>query len=215
MSYSFDMQFEFVPAWQEALNTAADCALIVEQRENIRSLIKENIRFLKYRLGKNTPRPYEVENWVAAISTLRFVFWPEHELLALVGNAWPGLKGAFAKSVYFQNSTDQDYELKEWEGICPYFDNLCIEFERMTPAELAKTGLFGGYTPEELSGNVEYYRRTGMYAQVFKGLQLNDWLYGRNNPAFRRFSMGALQTQEKLLDAATYANALLRKGEYF
>lgn len=214
MSYSFEMQFKACNDWDEALRAAAECAEVIGHRENVRRLIKESIAYLHFRLGKNTPRPNEVENWVSAISTLRFVFWPEKKLLALVGGAWPGLDKVFAKNIYFQNSTDQDYGLETWQGVSPYFDSVQQRFANMTLDQLLESGLFEDYTREELSESLDYHIQSGAYKQVFNDLCLDDWLYGRNSPAFRRFSMGALQTQEELTDAALYATALLKKGEF-
>lgn len=210
MSYSFTMQFGHVRSWEEALTTAADCAQTIRTKEIIRKGIKDGIDgFARHHRGDDMPY-YGLGNWAVNITMLRFVCWPQYNLLGYVSSDWtePHLGWAFAKSIHFQNSTDQDYDYREWAG-SPYFNQVVDKYKHMPLAELLRTGMFDDYTLEELSQAPDYYSRSAVYKQIFKDLCLDDWLYGRDNPAFRRFVMGTIQTSEELQDAVIYAKKLL------
>lgn len=58
----------------------------------------------------------------------------------------------------------------------------------------------------EENGADEYYIRSALYAYIFDTLELNDWLYGRNNDVFERFSINGMDTSELAFDMSLYLN---------
>lgn len=54
---------------------------------------------------------------------MRFVYWDSQKILGLVidNPEANGLGEFFDHSIYFQNSTDQDYDIDVWPTSCPWF----------------------------------------------------------------------------------------------
>lgn len=60
----------------------------------------------------------EIE-WIRSLATSKFIYWPEYELLGVLGEG--NNRGT---TVSFQNSTNQDYNIQTWQGI-PLFEKVC------------------------------------------------------------------------------------------
>jgi hypothetical protein len=211
MSYGFDMSFCKIDDEAKVLQKMDDFI----QWLNKPAVAKEHIsRYITYSPAYkviNNPEAesasgvmIDTKNWLRRIFTAEFIYWPEHKLLALAGE-WPlsmteGNKtaenGVFDKNIYFQNSTDKDYELSTWSTLPesvigslltePVTQRKAIEYIDFDADE---------YTEEELSAPAdEYIFRIYVYQNIFDRLSLDEWLYGDNPTAFKRYKLCALLT---------------------
>ena len=95
---------------------------------------------VKKRIGKIDYKELTVDEtdldreWFCRVFTHRFFYDDEFGLLGIYGVPTVSRK-LFDKTVYFQNSCDQDYDFKDWEGI-PEFENIYNKFMGLTVEEL-------------------------------------------------------------------------------
>ena len=69
--------------------------------------------------------------WVQDIFQVRFVYWPQHKLLALCGDNYPeAVESLFGPQVAFQNCTDQDYEVDVWDSNISISKPLSTAFQK-------------------------------------------------------------------------------------
>lgn len=191
MSYSFELLFleQEIPTEGDALKCAMDMAkrlasdpaLAKEQIASFSLLIKKRLRMAgaKWWNGgverdafmRTEAARLAIETAIDSMFSLRFVYWPQHRLMAHVGGAISPQAREGMHDVFFQNSCDQDYEYSDWPDAIPFFKQ---EKERVLATPDAK--LVAGY-PDFDGEDVGYIRRTYLYDQIFKGLALNDWLW--------------------------------------
>jgi hypothetical protein len=209
MSYGFDISFMSADTLEEAMASANDFVSYVAKSGNIKQMLEDEKYFipsLRYFCGdvfSAEDREYAQaldDGWLQRFLSLRFVYWPAAKLLGLVGATWPNRKAFFAESVYFQNSTDQDYELDSWPKL-PFFDEIVKDHRNMTVQNLQRKPRWCDYTLEELGQDLDYYVRSDAYDQIYSQLSLDDWLWGRDNDAFVRFTLSALQSDERRFEA--------------
>ena len=207
MSYSFSMAFAPCDSFEQALVIGVQCADLLRKPENKKSLLRRNLMYIPSRRYTTHVTPFSDANWAHQLFTLRFVYWEDKKVLGLVMNDPQecGLDSFFHRSIYFQNSCDQDYDLNEWRGICRWFSDIATDHVGMTAQDLLKKGRWNDYTEEELNEDLDYHIRSDAYKEVFDELCLDDWLYGNSNPTFRQFSMAALQSMDDCLTAVRLA----------
>ena len=146
---------------------------------------------------------------------MRFVYWDSQKILGLeIDNPEAnGLGEFFDHSIYFQNSTDQDYDIDVWPTSCPWFSEIVANHSSITVQGLLKKERWNGTTAKDMEENFLYYVRSDIYGDVYSGLCLNNWLYGEEDRTFRRFSMAALQSTEDLMMAERLARSMCREIE--
>lgn len=133
--------------------------------------------------------------WLHALFELHFVFWPKYNLLGLIGDSYPEkvLKDTLPYSVYFQNNTDQDYELTEWPPL-PLFEKVIAQHpEGMSAKSLLQRGRLSDYSEEDIGANLPYYIRTDIYDDIFETLSIEDILESKKNTSIVRFTLCALE----------------------
>ena len=142
--------------------------------------------------------------WLNTLFEIQFVYWPEKELIGLCGNDYPGkIKDMFSGHVLFQNSTDQDYAYDVWPQI-NLFQKHVYESVTLDKESIMKkyADVNNDYSEEELKEcfgsdySSNYYRRTLVFDAVYKELALDDWLWGKDNPSFIKFTVQALNNDE-------------------
>ncbi len=114
--------------------------------------------------------------WLEALFTFRFLYWEEHKLLGIVMMPSESVSEKCPLSVYFQNSCDHDYPFSEWkEGNIPFFVEAVAKAENYTAEEIrAKVD----YEIED--DNLEYFRRSTCYDDIFETLAFDSWLYNHD-----------------------------------
>ena len=187
MSYSFSMGFAHANSLQEAMRIALEYTQSQMTEKNVKKTIKDNryyIHIPSVRTGyiadtESKTRRADVladtadRYWLEALFTFRFLYWEEHKLLGIVMMPSESVSEKWPLSVYFQNSCDQDYTFSEWkEGNIPFFVDAVAKAENYTAEEIhAKVG----YEIED--DDLEYFRRSTCYDDIFKTLAFDAWLY--------------------------------------
>lgn len=140
---------------------------------------------------------------------VQFVYFKKHKLLGVVGNyVLVGLGDMMDCWVYFQNSSERDYEPACWKGI-PLFEQIVAQHDKMSDQEIK--ALFGDEVNDS-ADCITYYRRIAVYDCIFDTLALNYWLCDveREEELFR-FTMTGLNTTEQKWKAEDYMEKLFKK----
>lgn len=113
--------------------------------------------------------------WFCRVFTHRFFYDDEFGLLGIYGVPTVSRK-LFDKTVDFQNSCDQDYDFKDWEGI-PEFENIYNKFMRLTVEELkAKIDYIDDdHIKENGEEELDYYRRSSAYEEIWERYEWSLW----------------------------------------
>lgn len=213
--YGFSMAFTPCNSFERALMIGAQCSDLLRKPENTKHLINDNLIFLPSLRYHDDVNPFSDGNWLHRFFTMRFVYWDSQKILGLVidNPEANGLGEFFDHSIYFQNSTDQDYDIDVWPTSCPWFSEIVANHSSITVQGLLKKERWNGTTAKDMEENFLYYVRSDIYGDVYSGLCLNNWLYGEEDRTFRRFSMAALQSTEDLMMAERLARSMCREIE--
>jgi len=159
------------------------------------------------------PETKFLQEWLESAFTARFTYWPAHSLLGLSGDKWPYacLPGtATHDAVTFQDSSDQDYAPSDWPQLL-FFQNKtyramhCPEHDLLAAMDIA---------PSDIPANESYYRRAYAYKMIESGLYLKDWMAGKDNEQFIRFSLCAIDSWRQMADLTAMARTLANKEIY-
>lgn len=103
----------------------------------------------------------------SAVFTMRFFYLAEHNLLGVFGVP-SGIEEIFDSTIYFQNSTDQDYEFDEWKGV-PIFEQIAENWKASTDEDVIRKYCEdrGMWDEDEGEINLDYYRRTFVYEEIW------------------------------------------------
>jgi hypothetical protein len=106
------------------------------------------------------------EAWAKGVFTMRFFYLAEHELLGVFGVPTV-VQDIFDKTIYFQNSCDQDYDFDEWAAV-PVFAQIAEKWRTATD-EAVKAKYIAERDGEcdEGCADLDYYRRTFAYDEIW------------------------------------------------
>lgn len=104
---------------------------------------------------------------------LRFIYWKNLELLGIMGDTDSGI------SIIFQNSTDQNYEFSCYKGI-KCISDIVTKYKIMDD-ESVKKKYQDRFGSQEDIGDIEYYRRSFCYNEIYKFLEINDFIYNKDS----------------------------------
>ena len=204
MSYDFNMGFAQANSLQEAMAIALEYTQSQMTEKNVRKAIGDNRYYIpSVRTGyiadaeSKTRRADVLANtadryWLEALFTFRFLYWEEHKLLGIVMMPSESVSEKWPLSVYFQNSCDHDYPFSEWkEGNIPFFVDTVAKAENYTAEEIrAKVD----YEIED--DNLEYFRRSTCYDDIFETLAFDSWLYNHDTDVpFVTFALQGIQNE--------------------
>ena len=204
MSYGFDMGFAQANSLQKAMKIALEYTQSQMTEKNIRKTIRDNRYYIpSVRTGyiadeesKNRRANVLADTadlyWLEALFTFRFLYWEEHKLLGIVMMPSESVSEKWPLSVYFQNSCDQDYPLSDWkEGNIPFFANAAAKAENYTAEEIRAK-----FDYEIEDEDLEYFRRSTCYDDIFKALALEPWLYNHyTDVPFVTFALQGVQNE--------------------
>lgn len=71
--------------------------------------------------------------------------------------------------------------------------------------------LMGEYSIEEIKADPEYFKKSCIYDMIYEDLQLNDWLYNRDNPAFYQLSINAINDDGQRIRYNAMLENILKK----
>lgn len=189
--------------WQ-SVSVAAKCSKQMAADSNALLFIKDNRYYIpSVRTGyiadaESKTRRADVladtadRYWLEALFTFRFLYWEEHKLLGIVMMPSESASEKWPLSVYFQNSCDHDYPFSEWkEGNIPFFVNTVAKAENYTTEEIrAKVD----YEIED--DDIEYFRRSTCYDDIFETLAFDSWLYNHDTDVpFVTFALQGIRNE--------------------
>ena len=204
MSYGFSMGFAQANSLQEAMKIALEYTQSQMTEKNVRKAIGDNRYYIpSVRTGyiadeEGKTRRADVladtadRYWLVTLFTFRFLYWEEHKLLGIVMMPSESASEKWPLSIYFQNSCDHDYPFSEWKvGNIPFFMNAVAKAENYTEKEIrAKVD----YEIED--DNLEYFRRSTCYDDIFEALALDPWLYDHYaDMPFVTFALQGIQNE--------------------
>lgn len=178
--------------------------------DNMESISKDNYMFAPSVRYFN--KPYSDFNtyaeresyygWVKSIFTFRYVYFKNIGLLAIysIPNC---VQHLFDDTIYFQNSTDQDYDFRTWDKI-EVFKNIAYKWEHCSDDYVINTlGL-------EKGDDIDYHRKSGCYSEIWE-TYLSDTLFNEDSVIyFSCFGYYDLLHIQKFLDYCD--NYAIEKG---
>jgi len=182
MSYSCSISFkkmeasEIIPFLREIKKTCC---------EKIEEIAKENYLWCPFiRKHLYTPEKFsaipseemiESEAWTKSLFTFRYFYLDEMSLLGIFGVP-SCIEPMFDKTVYFQNSCDQDYERSEWEGIGA-FENIYDKYDKMSVEKLLEKDEDAkeSYEDNPTSERLGYWKRSLAYKEIWSHIENYLW----------------------------------------
>lgn len=196
MSYYVDLSFKAVGTREEAMDLGVRFSRMLAQPEYAEKLIHDNIRYFH----GDADSTESLEGWLRGLLTVRLIYWPEHKLAAIIGDAWPeACMSEFGLQPHvFQNSCDTDYELDSWPKDIQFFQEKRAVVEGMTFADSE-------------AGDVDYKRSCTLYEEIFKSLDLDAWIYESPNDAFEMMAFSGIYQSFQFHHLVLTARACLKK----
>lgn len=200
MSYGFDMAFAHVVDEKAALCLARSYVDKCMEKENAGKFIEQNkmyipsVRYDYIAEKERTMANMADEFWLESLFKFRFLYWPKYQLLGIIGNSID--KNMFPMEMYFQNSTDQDYDFQNWlEGDIPFFREN-VEFIKDMPLEKLQDVWFDKDADWSNMEIETYARESLLYSRIFQALEFNAWLYADESDkevSWKMFSLSGIQ----------------------
>lgn len=104
---------------------------------------------------------YESESWFFRLFSYRWFYLKEEKLLGVYGVS-DCVNHLFDGTVYFQNSTDQDYEREWWQGITA-FEKIYDKWLNASEEEIKSSPYYYDYCTDDEN----YERRTLAYQEIW------------------------------------------------
>lgn len=218
MSYAFGMFFKQIK--QEDLFSFID-----KVQAEMRNHAKEWIDYNKYYAPSvrlftlhsdefKFAKAYLDEYWLNTLFASRFVYWPDYDLLGVSGYKLPGeIENWFDGHFSFQNSSDQDYDYETWPTGIRQFKARIDRIKNADDSTLYECidKYMGDYSIEEIKADSEYFKKVCIYDMIYEDLQLNDWLYNHDNPAFYQLSINAINDDGQRIRYNAMLGNILKK----
>ena len=177
MSYSCEISFKEINSEE-----VYDFLVTLKNKliDNIESIAKYNYMYAPF--VRYQHKPYtKLENysdiecnnsWVKQVFTYRYFYLEEYNLLGIYGLP-NSVQNLFDDTIYFQNSTDQDYDLTTWDKI-KLFKNAADKWKNCTNNYIIQT------QDCDEDDDIEYNRRSGCYSEIWN-TYLKDTLFNDNS----------------------------------
>ena len=156
--------------------------------------------FIKDVTGVSSEDKYIKEQFlieiIHRIFTYRWIYLEESHYIAMYSIPRV-LQQYFDGTVYFQNSTDRDYQREKYGGLT-YFENIFDTFMKKSTKEIAMFFEINNISVD----NVNYYRRWAAYQHISKPIE--NGLYDDKNAVYLSLFRGAdnIFESEKMLKYA-------------
>lgn len=192
MSYAIDLSFKEMKK-DQIFDFIQKFKELVIKPEEVKKRIKENYHFsVQWVVGSNSNGIDDfdvedrIESWIDRLFTFKFIWIERYSLLACVIRGDDLANSLFDGNVFFQNSTDQDYDYKVWKDIRP-FKEISDSVEKLSFDEegidslrkLSRNGWFNGSLLGLTDNKFEYYKRSLVYDLVFDPIE--DIVFGDKN----------------------------------
>lgn len=177
MSYSCEISFKEINP-----EDVYDFLVVLKNKliDNIENIAKDNYMYAPF--VRYQRKPYtKLENysdiecnnsWVKQVFTYRYFYLEKYNLLGIYGLP-DVVHDLFDDTIYFQNSTDQDYDLDIWNKI-KLFKNVADKWKNCTNNYIIQT------QDCDEDDDIEYNRRSGCYSEIWN-TYLKDTLFNDNS----------------------------------
>ena len=137
--------------------------------DNIENIAKDNYmyapfvtyQFKPYTKLENYSEIEHNNSWVRQVFTYRYFYLKEYNLLGIYGLP-NSVQNLFEDTIYFQNSTDQDYDLDTWNKV-KLFNTVSEKWNNFTDDYIVSALELD----EEQKDRIEYFRRSGCYYEIW------------------------------------------------
>lgn len=178
MSYAAEICFKTVPA-KDVFKFFQD--LKNECRAKFKEIAKESFIYLpsttsQYRDMDEYNQECANRNWMRSnIFTFRYFYLPELELLGMFSIP-ESVHYLFDKAIYFQNSSDQDYDWDTWEGI-EDFEAIAYKWQNVSDEIVFNRYVetYSGNESDRVDFDYQYYRKTFCYDEIWD--KIDRFLY--------------------------------------
>lgn len=192
MSYAIDLSFKEMKK-DQIFDFIQKFKELVIKPEEVKKRIKENYHFsVQWVVGSNSNGIDDfdvedrIESWIDRLFTFKFIWIERYSLLACVIRGDDLANSLFDGNVFFQNSTDQDYDYKVWKDIRP-FKEISDSVEKLSFDEegidslrkLSRNVWFNEPLSDLTENKFEYYKRSLVYDLVFDPIE--DIVFGDKN----------------------------------
>lgn len=164
MSYNCEISFKEICAEE-----VYDFLVTLKNKliDNIKNIAKDNYlyapfvtyQFKPYTKLENYSEIEHNNSWVKQVFTYRYFYLKEYNLLGIYGLP-NSVQDLFDDTIYFQNSTDQDYDLTIWDKI-KLFKNVAVKWKNCTNNYIIQT------QDCDENDDIEYNRRSGCYSEIW------------------------------------------------
>lgn len=188
MSYAIDLSFKEMRK-DEIFDFIQKFKELVIKPEEVKKRIKENYSFsVRWVVGSNSNDLDDfdvedrIESWIDRLFTFKFIWIERYSLLACVIRKDDLANSLFDGNVFFQNSTDQDYDYGVWKDIRP-FKEISDSVKKLTMDEEGISRLrelsknfknidwFGKPLSDFTENEFEYYKRSLVYKMIFDPIE--------------------------------------------
>ena len=119
------------------------------------------------------------EHWVNRIFSYRWFYLKEQETLCVFGVP-DSLYNLFDTTIYFQNSTDQDYDFETWKEL-EFLDTIVEKYKTLTPEQINR--IQGDDDLRYYINNLDYYRRSLCYREIWD-TYFDNMLYNNGDAVY-------------------------------
>lgn len=224
MSYAFNMSFATAANEKEAFVLARRYVEKCMEEKNAKKIIEDNDLYIpSSRFDTIGEEARGIANfadkyWLESLFKFRFLYWPKYELLSIVGGNLIN-DPTFPMTMYFQNSTDQDYDFQEWlEGNIPFFKEH-VEFIQNIPfirlMDTCKDWFDDGvdFSDPKIEA---YMRQSLLYNRIFSALELKSWLYADDSEketSYIQFALSGIQDMYEASELYTMLKSVKKTTE--
>lgn len=166
MSYSCEISFKEICAEE-----VYDFLVTLKNKliDNIENIAKDNYMYAPFvRYQRNPYTKLETypdiecnNSWVRQVFTYRYFYLKEYNLLGIYGIP-SCVRNMFDDTIYFQNSTDQDYDLSTWNKI-NLFQRISEKWNNCTDDYIVRTLELD----DDQKDDIEYFRRSSCYDEIW------------------------------------------------
>lgn len=172
--------------------------------ERLEEIAKENFSYVpyirntfdisnKFESFKDVPRELqqEAKYWArSCVFQYKYFYDTKNKLLCIFGVP-TCMYDLFDKTIYFQNSCDQDYERENWEGV-EVFEKIYDKWQAYSDMYIKKIYKkvygtdfdceYGDYKEEKIQEEINYCRRSFAYDEIWK--HVGGEMYSENEAIF-------------------------------
>mgnify|MGYP000011982170 CR=1 FL=1 len=207
MSYRFNLIFAKCKSDSDILSAYKSI------KNELFKKFKENPELFLYGIPEN--KGYYT-TFLKSIFIFRIYHWKKLNLMALLSdNLSTGFDKNFKSEIYFQNSSDTDYEYETYQNLSPEIDELINKFKSVKSINdlIALNDDIDEYTIQDISKDADallYYAKSRCYDAVYNILDLDVIANDKENKDIDVYAFNAISSIKELYELYKITNAYLK-----